>query len=498
MRRLLTIAFLLACSVSFSLAEDVEDEDRIIEPTETAPLVVSVKDEEGKPIAGVVVRPYACRCLEDRGSHYGWPTYNVGPPGAPKTDAEGKVTIMYPVKFGRSPEWNTTCEVSALLSHPEYISERLDEDPRGGTAEATMKAGCQLSFSATDSNGTPVEFGVTMAGPGRNATWSIDENGTRRSRAIPDGSWQTMLVSPGESGKHLFSGVLPIRLRDQQAVNIRNLRLTPGLRLAGKLDDSVPRPVTNGTISVYCLPRPDGRVYADENPSLCWETWTNVNDDGSFEFPSLPRTGLIQLIAVCDTHVVKNVDVIDPNPHFRQGMYLTIDERDDLEDITVPMEPAGTLQVTVLDPEGKPLPNAPVSTWPNQSMHLSGSTILGRKWDAIELIQQQIDSESEPRLRMRRRESRFETKTDEKGVAILKGIPLNKRESLLVYHDEYLMPISDARGDREMSYEITDDQPLQLTVEMMTLESAELDKGVQDIKNALEAAGNALQQAIGK
>lgn len=495
---------MLRCGLFFSLAiaaivspSTADDEDKIFEPTETAPFVIQVTDENGKPIEGVTLRPYACRCVEDRGSHYGWPTYNVGKPVPVETDKEGRATIDYPLRFGRDPDWKTTCEISASATHAEFISDVLNIDPRPGNGTMTMRQGCQLRISVADTEGERTPFGIVMAGPGGMAKWKTDPSGMRLSRAIPDGSWQTLLVSPREDGRHLFSGVLPIRLRDNQDVNIRNLRLKPGIRIAGRLDDSVPRPVKNGKILAHCLPRPAGFCYADEDPSVSWEDAASINEDGTFEFPSLPRSGMIQLITVCDTHIGKDVDPPDPNQNaFTQGMYLQVDERDDLENLTIPMEATGTVRVKVLDPDGNPLVGAKVGTWPNQSMHLAGSNVLGEYSQSIELIRQQIQSDSTPSWE-RRNYDRYSRTTDENGEATLISMPIGTGDQIAVHHDDYLMPQSGFGDRREVNVNLEDSTPVEVTVKMQSLESAKLDKGIGEAKKALDNAAEAIKRALG-
>lgn len=54
----------------------------------------------------------------------------------------------------------------------------------------------------------------------------LPRRGGRRTSAVNDGSWQTMLVAPQEAGPTLFSGLLPLRVQPSQAVRLRNVSLT--------------------------------------------------------------------------------------------------------------------------------------------------------------------------------------------------------------------------------------------------------------------------------
>jgi hypothetical protein len=458
-------------------------------PTQTAELVVSVTDEDGKPIQGVVIKPYGCRSVEEPSTGWFWPIYNIGHPTEHVSDAKGKVVVDYPITFGHEPDWNTCSEITAMVTHPEFISQKLSVDPRNGKTTLSMKAGCQLTISANGPSGENVPFGMRVAGPGRSAKWLIDGQGVHKSSAIPDGSWQAMLVSPSADGRHLFSSVLPLRLRNQQAVSIRNLRLKPGLHLKGRLDDSVDRPVKNGKLIAHCLPKPASYIYGDGTngtPSVSWETSAEINEDGTFEFLSLPRSGLLQLITICDGYVGKDIDVIEPNPTFRQGVFLQVADIDPAEELIVEMEPTGTVQVTVLDDTGEPLADAHVGTSPNQSMHLSGSNILGESWESITSIHAQLD----PLFKIVPRdysESRYSTRTNAKGIATITNLPLERTHAFGAAHEDYVMQSLNGRRGRETLVAIDADTPdKQITIKLVSIESAKAVERARDLGNAVE------------
>ncbi len=468
------------------LVAPLAGDDEITYPTETATLVVSITDQAGKPITGATITPYGCRCLEEPSTGWGWPTGNVGKPKPASTDVQGIARVTYPVKFGSDPDWMTTSEISTMVTHPEFISQQWSIDPRGGKAALTMRQGCQLTFSAVDDRGDSIEVGIMMPGPGRTPKWIEDESGVKRSRAVPDGNWQTMLVSPRDDGQHLFSGVFSIRLRDGQAVNIRNVTLRPGLRLRGRVSDDVPRPVTGGKIVANAIPKPAGNSWANENPSVTWVTSTKINDDGTFEFPSLPRSGVLQLITVCNGYLGVNQDQPEPKPVFRQGMFLDLDDVDVDKGVTIPMEPAGTVKVKVLKPDGQPLADAYVAMCPNQLLHLGGSTILGESWESVDEIRLQLNPDHElptPNFR----ESRYSQKTNQDGIAIIGDLPIGKSESVYVFNDQFAIPTF--QGGRQVRVDIKDTNPVELEIELVSLQTA------RDIRNAGAAVDAARKAA---
>ncbi len=446
-----------------------EPANEITEPTEMAPFVLTLTDaSSGMPIAGAEVMPYAMRCLEDPGSHYGWPIRNAGRPPKLATDADGKITIMYPKVFGSAPDWLTASEISLSVQHTSYIPTRLDFNPTDGEATSELSSGEEVAFSGVDDQDQPLEkIGILFAGPGGQAKWQLVD-GMMRSRAIPNGRWQAILVALRDDGKHLFSSVLPIRLAEGRRVNIREVKLRPGLQLTGSLSDNVTRPVRNGKVIAWCLPKPEGPVHGGENPSIGWHEETEVRDDGTFEFPSLPRGGKVQIIALADGWL--SVDAKDfGHPGMTHGTLIELDElaAESPLHLSLPMEPTGQIQVSIVKPDGSPLEDASVSTWPNQIWELSGSQVLGTCYPTSNLIRHQLgDGPAPDYLRSDPPLSRYYQKTDENGNAVLRDLPILQSESINVSHDDYLMPRQQVGQDRQIQVEIDAEKPTRVTIKM--------------------------------
>lgn len=429
-----------------------QDDDVIKYPVEPADFVLTIKGDDGQPVQGAEVLAYACRCEQDAGSHYGWPEANIGKPPKLSTNEQGIASFKYAPKFGVPPDWLTTTQISVMIRHPKYVGASVHADPRSGEATHTLHAGCELSFSARSPAGQMIDrFCVVMGGPGRGAQW-LSSEGVKTSRAIPDGSWQTMLVQPKEDGYHLFSGVLPVRLADQQAVSIRNVVLRPGSRIVGTLDEAVPRPVKAGQVMAWCLPKPAGNSWEDKDPSLSWMDRADVDAEGNFEFRSLPRGGKIQLIAICDGWLIQDAKPLAAGG-FVRGQVLDadslIDESGQPIPVTLPMEETGSIEVTVLDNKGQPLSDVTVATSPNQMLELSGSQVLGDAARTIDGLWPDIDANRRrPQPEDYRERSNFQQTTDASGKVVLRGIPLVRTQSLGVYHDEYVLVTPNAKNFR--------------------------------------------------
>ncbi len=363
--------------------------------------------------------------------------------------------------------------VSFSVEHSDYVGQTVHFDLGPEVAKVQMKPGCEIQLSAIDTNGKLVrDFGVIVAGELAPKYWTDDDQGGRRTRAASDGTWQTMLVKAQADGPTLFSGVLPLRVRPEQDVKIRNVKLSPGTAINGRLSDNVPRPVTKGIAIVVCAPKPAGDSYADENPSLVWHDSVAIDEDGSFEIPSVPRGGEMQIIVTCDGWLSKTI--LPPPPKDAdaqgrdfpitqiQGQIIQLDKDSERMDVTIEMEPTGTIELTVLDPEGKPLPEGEVSSWPNQRHWKGGSTLLGRHFRTMTMIEKQLLPPKD------RQPMRFRQSLDlpyigklVEGKVTLKGLPIGLSELLVLRHPKYVFK----GGEQgEVGFKLESPEPKSMTL----------------------------------
>ena len=96
-------AFLLSLVLYASCAQiTVGQEDDPKTPTypvEVLSIQTVLVDSNNNPIQDVKAFVFAMRCLEDRGSHYGWPSPNIGPVRDSQSQSDGKIKFHYPAKF---------------------------------------------------------------------------------------------------------------------------------------------------------------------------------------------------------------------------------------------------------------------------------------------------------------------------------------------------------------------------------------------------------------
>ncbi|QDT09475.1 hypothetical protein [Planctomycetes bacterium K23_9] len=469
-------AILFSCSLPPAASADELDPNRITHPVPTGDFLLTVTDETGKPLQGVRVIGTGLRVKEDPGSHYGWPTSNVGKRPEVFTDAMGKATFKVPEKFGRHPDWVHTTVVTYSLSHAEFISRRVETPCAAVPCTEQMVPGCELIVSAVDPQRQIIpNLSVLIAG--NQPKFIAGEGpGVLRSRSIPRGRRQTMLVrADREQQRHLFSRVLSLNFAESKKVSLRGLALKNGLEIFGTLSDDVKRPVTNGVVISWSIPKPDGNVHAKENASIGWKDFAEIRPDGSYHFPSLPPTGKLQFIAICDGWII---DSKGPGGFFTRGITHDLDEKefdddgsghDVWDDLEIPMTPTASIQVSVKTPDGKPLPGAKLATWPNQLFEMSGSQWLGAIYPTADFLDR--DWTPKPH-RLCKSPQRYESTSDKDGVAILSDVPLGKM-SISVSHDDYQVPKEKELRDRNVSVTLTEPgkKRIEVVMELIPRES---------------------------
>ena len=87
-----------------------------------------------------------------------------------------------------------------------------------------------------------------------------------------------------------------------------DLKVAPGTRVEGRLDDSVVRPVKRGRVRAFVASPGFGDQATSQSEELGWEEWADIRPDGSFVFESLPSNEQVEMIAFCDGYFSKSLD----------------------------------------------------------------------------------------------------------------------------------------------------------------------------------------------
>ncbi len=436
-----------------------DDSESELDFKEMKSLSLRVVDSDGNPIANAKVRPYALRAVGDTNAHYFWPTSNIGEPPVVHTDEEGLVKIPYPVRFGNRVQPLESREVTFSVSHIDHISVTMNSSTTIEQATASLVRGSRVRISGVDEQGNAItEFGVLMPNVDwRPSEWPIDEEGYRSNSAIRSGNWQMLAVQPKPDGNTLFSDLTTIRIRRGQSLRFSKIVLRPGVRVEGRLDNAVPRPIQNGIVIATFAPKVAGESYEEKDPTLTWSDKVDIQPDGTFTIPSAPRGGVVQMIAICDGWLCKS-----DHQNGNQGSVIgqNFDVESEIISPELVMEPTGTLEVVCKDNQGNPLSDVGVATWPNQKYFMGGSTILGSGYQSISFIDTQLNPSADVRPPTLG-DDRYSVKSNAEGLAVLRNVPIGTSEYLAIGSQGYRLP-KQAGGEQYVPFKLEDVQPLKI------------------------------------
>lgn len=439
-----------------------------IDFTQMTKLSVHVKDPNGEPVQGALVKPVGLRVVERNGTGF-WNEAKLGSPKAVVSNERGLALIQYPAYVeGAAHGYRgvlTTRSVAIHILHSDFVKQVVHCDLKTPSAEITLEPGCEAQLSAVDDQVEPItEFGVLMAGPFAAEIWTNDLLGGKRTRSIKDGKWQTMLVKLQDNAPPLFSSILPIPFRPTQTVKIRNIQLSPGSRIVGRISNDVPRPIRHGRIIAAVVPKPAAASSAPEDPSLVWHDSASVSSDGEFEFPSLPRGGEAQIIALCDGWISKTT-MEEARDYLIMGQLIALKERQ--VSIVVEMERLGSLEVALASTGGGPVVGARVTTWPNQTFYKNGTAILGQSLDSRTIVaNQSLPLERQFSHSASREEiDRFSAVTDRDGKATIRNLPIRQKLTLTIMHPEFWLPLKNGEAVQSFVLSGPNAQKLNIFVE---------------------------------
>jgi len=440
----------------------------------TQPKLIYVVDEENQPLAEAEVR-------------VGWWEDAEGDSllrlirNPPKTNDEGNVLIEVPRGAVRA-------QISAVA--PGFASAGKQYS-LSGQPKIILKRGQVVRVRAVDAEGNPIteavpllqnsrrwphEFTAVPGDPGLFVSPVVDLE--RRWLRVSDANGQ---------GPLRFSELIDVRNPEHidEEGNIEAV-LTPGIRLEGKLDDSVPRPVKGGCVELYIK---EGAGHRIEPHGWTWEDMAEVHEDGTFVFPSLPRGGHVQLMAVVEGYqsvrpsqqyfmnYLFEHDAADPEiltamfdrydsfwPHL-----FPLPEDQERIDITLPGTPTASVDVKIIDPLGEPLPGATVRFNPN-GYFVGGNLCIPGSGGFKDAARVRKDNDHYKRIRDWAQDAFMRVETNQQGIAQVRSLPSDGRDSYRVEADGYVLPIhptsSAERESRYVSVDLVGGETQQQTVTM--------------------------------
>ncbi len=393
----LTALLVMVLAASAAIGDETTPKESVAkktQPTETVVLKVELLDTEGQPVSGASVRPYGLRSDAAPGSHFFWNPEKHGPVTGITSDAKGITSVSVPVFVEGTAR---TSEVSLQIQHEDYIEVERDFAVQPKTARVSMQRGIKYRVRGIDATtGEPIRsrlFGE-FSGRGGAKEWTQLDDGVLRSVAVTDERTAMWLFHVPENGPVLFSDMFLLSQLegDQFEKNVPDMKLRPGHRLEGRLDDTVERPVKNGHVVLRAC-----TSISDEARQLSWSDFATVKEDGSFTFESVPRDCILMMVAVCDG-ALSGAALTDelaaagvPSEDYQQfvsasqAVPFVVRSRGDSSEVVIPMGPTATVSVKVVDQNDQPLAGASVAMWPNQVFPGFGSNIIGDAWSTAQL-----------------------------------------------------------------------------------------------------------------
>jgi len=280
----------------------------------------------------------------------------------------------------------------------------------------------------------------------------VDLTSQRASR------WLRLVHVPPE-GPAWFSELLD--LKPLQAPRSLNVTMWPGVRVAGRLSETVPRPIANGRVVARVI-----SGSADARYDWGWELETTITRDGSFVIDSIPANETLQLLAFCDGWVSRSPTADELTDYAKARGFATTDPkilphahvRPQLFHTTAPaLEPVVTMErtadceVTVVDDNGHPVPEARVDFHPYQQWYqVADATRLGTGSDTLKALQAEFHPGKRPKSKPS--QEGFTATTNGRGMAIVANLPIaNLPDGPLspnkvwfsVNHEKYEAPLAD-------------------------------------------------------
>ena len=407
-------------------------------------VLVVVQDDDGKPIAGATITPKGFRVKGIHGADaYPWREDVFGPPKKMITDSEGKAYIKYAV-IGIPEEKEYTGKIGFMVTHPDYSTAR-PQDYSVDTPEEPIRLtrGIRLKVSGYvggDHQSVPELAPILNEDVIHAEDWQKSDGNAYSFNKMTPGNHLLRLMGRLPSGQIVYSDVQEFTAEKGKDYRF-DLEMKPGIRLEGRLDDKVPRPVKNGRvlISVRSSEFPAWTNWnqidavVKKYPNVPgWKSYRTIAPDGTFVFESVPPGGL-DVIVHGDGFASKNGGTYARNFGVPQAFSLEAPTTR----IEVATEPTAVLEFTAKTKDGKPIEGAWVGLNPN--VIRIGGGLFGDIPRSSEAPFNQLASL--PNVP-------YSAKTDKDGVAIIRNVPACTG-GLEVEHPQYQVPIQQPTGWRD-------------------------------------------------
>jgi beta-lactamase regulating signal transducer with metallopeptidase domain len=436
--------------------------------------LVEVQDENGRPIEGASITPFGFRVKGIHGADaYGWTTNVFGPEQTVITSLDGKAYLKYAV-MGIPEEKEYTRSLIFSVTDPEYSTVTIQDYPVDqSNAPIRMIQGITLEVSGWYGAGhEPVtEISPILAdGVLPAEDWIKSGSGVLAYHKLSPGGHLILLMGRLPSGGIVYSDSTPFTAEEEKASQLA-LEMKPGIRLEGRLDANVPRPVKNGRVMMDVRPKEyptlnviedyyvNDKKYGGRN---FWHSYRPINEDGTFVFESVPP-GEADVVVLGDGFAAKSEGQLASrvNGQLVKGPMMAIPQAFQLTapvtQIEVKTEPTATLEFKATDKKGRPLEGIWVGMYPS----------VFRLWGMYGWMKNN-SSETPYRAVPQLPDPVFSGKTDQDGRLVIRDIPAETR-GLQVESLKYQVPLQDTKGWRDRyvrtTFAVGETNRLEMTLE---------------------------------
>jgi beta-lactamase regulating signal transducer with metallopeptidase domain len=500
---LLTAGFDFSKTASAASTNPVPAGSTTPAPVEFKEALVVVQDQDGKPIEGATVLPTGFRV---KGVHwqdaYGWNKKLFGPAVGATTDPEGRASVKYPVE-GVPEEKEFTGKLVLEVSHPEFATVRLQSYAVDSPEKPVqLIRGIHLEVSGYfGSDHQPVAEVIPNLSEEDSDLdkWQKKENGVLAYHKLSPGGHLLQLMGRLPSGDVVYSEAFAFTAAQGKEYNFA-LEMKPGIRLEGRVDDRVARPVKNGRVLIsvrpkefpaWLVPEDAGDLY-QKYGDYRWRSYRPMAEDGSFVFESIPP-GEVDVIVHGDGFVSKSIGqtknrsprgqlVAGPNFGIPQPFALTAPTTK----IEVVTEPTATLELTAKTKQGKPVAGAAIMLSPNV-LRMGG--IFGETRQG---------SSEEPFRKLAPLPNLYSNSTDINGLAVIRNIPAGISDSAEVYHPLFQVPLKDDRRYVRLKFTPGETNKFELALEAIGEESIEAVPGVSSPSESAPAKTAGIKDILDK
>jgi beta-lactamase regulating signal transducer with metallopeptidase domain len=425
-------------------------------------VLVVVQDEDGKPIEDATILPDGFRVKGIHGADaYGWNNKLFGAPEKAVTDHDGKAYVKYPVE-GIPEEKELTGKLVFSVSHPEYATVRLQEysvvEP-----EQPIRLIRGIHLEVTGYSGSDHQP-VTVLVPNLSEEmilledWQKKDDGVYAFTKLSPGGHTLQLMGRLPSGEIVYSEGFDFTAEKGKEYKFA-VEMKPGIRLEGRIDDQVTRPIKNGRVLIsvrpkefpaFLIPEDYGKMFEKYGYFYFWKTYRPINEDGSFVFESIPP-GEVDVIVHGDGFVSKSIGQVQnritvdaqlntsklvdgPAIGIPQPFPLTAP----ITKIEVVTEPTATLEVMAKTKNGNPVEGVTIYVNPNILRMQTG--IFG---------QARVSNEEPFRTPVALPKIPYFAVTDKNGIAVISNVPAITR-GMEVYADHFQVPLQEGMRDRHV------------------------------------------------